>query len=253
MLQVHGGTWDFRHRNKIQLGKNMQCDFWKRKLVTSIPTNQTWRPCPPFRRRRVSDMYPIIVFCLSEPRQQVASLAHIASLGSNQPHWCLVHFMIHHHYERKHNQPGMTSPAEIHSLPCSAHPALGTEAGYSLHRRATLLPGSKPSKLLVLETCWALMCSELQSPSELVLKFLKARNAAVVSLLIGWSSMASPALWMRAYCIHKKWLTRIGLHFSWNPLAWWRIEATPIVWLWTRAVARMSQQGGPKITRGGHV
>jgi len=51
--------------------------------------------------------------------------------------------MIHHHYERKHYQPGTTLPVEIHSVPCSAPPVLGTEA--SLHRKATLLPGQKPS------------------------------------------------------------------------------------------------------------
>jgi len=88
----------------------------------------------------------------------------------------------------------MTLLAEIHSLPCSTLQALGTTAGYSLHRRATLLPGQKPSQLLVLEICWALINFELQSPSELVPKFFKARNATVVRLLIGWSSMASPVL-----------------------------------------------------------
>jgi len=32
-------------------------------------------------------------------------------------------------------------------------PALGTTVGYSLHRKATLLPGQKPSQLLASETC----------------------------------------------------------------------------------------------------
>ena len=58
-------------------------------------------------------------------------------------------------------------------------PALGTTVGYSLHRKATLLPGQKPSQLLASETCWALMSSESQSPCELVPIFSKARNAAV--------------------------------------------------------------------------
>jgi len=33
----------------------------------------------------------------------------------------LRNFVIHHHYKRKYNQPGMTSPAKIYSMP----PALG--------------------------------------------------------------------------------------------------------------------------------
>ena len=32
----------------------MQCVFWRRKLVTSIPTNQTCRPGPSFRSRPIS-------------------------------------------------------------------------------------------------------------------------------------------------------------------------------------------------------
>ena len=51
-------------------------------------------------------------------------------------------------------------------------------------RGATLLPGEKPSQLLTLETCSALISSVLQLPSELVPKFLKARNPTVVKLLI---------------------------------------------------------------------
>jgi len=38
-----------------------------------------------------------------------------------------THFMIHPHHERKDNQPGMTSPAEIHSIPCSTPLAFGTD------------------------------------------------------------------------------------------------------------------------------
>jgi len=63
------------------------------------------------------------------------------------------------------------------------------------------------------------MSSELQSPSELVPKILKAWNAAVVILLTGWGFMVSPALRMPAASpdisainsILKRLLTRIGL------------------------------------------
>jgi len=60
----------------------------------------------------------------------------------------------------------------------------------------------------------------LQLPSELVPKILKARNATVVSLLIGWGFMASPALRKKVGHFHrhlsinsilKGSLTRIGL------------------------------------------
>ena len=100
-------------------------------------------------------------------------------------------FMIHPHDKRKHNQLGMTSLAEIHSPPCSTTQALGTTAGYSLHRKATLLPGQKPSQLLASEICRALMSSQLQLPCELVSIFSNARNAAAGSLLTGWGFMAS--------------------------------------------------------------
>ena len=108
------------------------------------------------------------------------------------------HFMINPHDKRKHNRPGMTSLAKTHSLPCSTSQALGTTAGYSLHRKATPLPGQKPSQLLASETCWALMSSEPQLLCELVPIYLKARNVTAESLLAGWGFMASPALRMRA-------------------------------------------------------
>jgi len=63
-------------------------------------------------------------------------------------------------------------------------PLIVENVGYWLHRRVTLLPGQKPSQLLMLETCSALMSSVLQLSSELVPKLLKARNATVVKLLI---------------------------------------------------------------------
>ena len=53
----------------------------------------------------------------------------------------------------------MISLAEIHSLSCSTPQALGTTVGYSLHRKAILLPGQKPSQLLASEN--------LLSPNEL--------------------------------------------------------------------------------------
>jgi len=55
--------------------KNMQCDFWKRKLVTSIPTNLTWRPWPSFRYRPVFAMFSVIVLYMYGPCQQFASLS----------------------------------------------------------------------------------------------------------------------------------------------------------------------------------
>jgi len=39
MLQVQKGTGGVRHIHKNQHGKNMQCVFWRRKLVTRIPTD----------------------------------------------------------------------------------------------------------------------------------------------------------------------------------------------------------------------
>jgi len=62
MLQK--GTGGVRHSHKNQHGKNMQCVLWRRKLVTSIPTNQTCRPGPPFRSRPIPAMFPVIVSCL---------------------------------------------------------------------------------------------------------------------------------------------------------------------------------------------
>jgi len=55
----------------------MQCDFWKRKLVTSISANLTRRPWPLFCRRpfSASAMFPFIIFCLSGPCQQVTSFS----------------------------------------------------------------------------------------------------------------------------------------------------------------------------------
>jgi len=57
---ILGGIW---HSNENQHGKNMPCDFWKRKLVTSIPvpTNLTWRLWLPFRNRRTyTTMFHVI-------------------------------------------------------------------------------------------------------------------------------------------------------------------------------------------------
>jgi len=62
----------------------MQCDFWKTKLIIGIPTNLTWRPCPPFHHRPASAMFPISIFCLLGLCQQVASFSHTASWGNNQ-------------------------------------------------------------------------------------------------------------------------------------------------------------------------
>jgi len=94
---------------------------------------------------------------------------------------------------------------------------------YSLHRKATPLPGQKPSQLLALETCWALMSSESQLPCELVPIFSKARNAAVGSLLTGWGFTASPALKMQAasrtlsHKLHPQTITDP----HWSPLCPW--------------------------------
>jgi len=68
--------------------------------------------------------------------------------------------------------------------PCLTPLALGTDASFSLHRRTILLPSQKPSQLLVLETCWALMSFILQLPSKLVPKISKAWNATAVNLLM---------------------------------------------------------------------
>jgi len=64
MLQVQKGTGGVRHSHKNQHGKNMQCVFWRRKLVTSIPTNQTCRPGSSFCGRPIPAMFPVIVSCL---------------------------------------------------------------------------------------------------------------------------------------------------------------------------------------------
>jgi len=106
--------------------------------------------------------------------------------------------MIHHHKKKEHKQPGMTSPAGIHSTPCSSPITLRTTVVYLLHKRVTLPPGQKRSQLPVLETCSVPMSSVLQSPSELVPKFLKAQDASVAKLLMSWGSMASPVLKMQA-------------------------------------------------------
>ena len=106
--------------------------------------------------------------------------------------------MIHHHQKREHKQPGVTLPARIHSIPCWTPITLGTTVGYLLHKRVPLLPGQKLTQLPVLEACSVVMSSVLQSPSELVPKSLKARNATVAKLLMSWDSMDSPVLRMQA-------------------------------------------------------
>jgi len=98
--------------------------------------------------------------------------------------------MIHPHDETKDNQLGMTFLAEIHSLSCSKPQALGTTAQKS-HTVAWL-------QAFPIASVGNLMSSELQLPSELVPKFLKARNSAVASLLAGWGFMAFPASRMGA-------------------------------------------------------
>jgi len=67
--------------------------------------------------------------------------------------------MIHSHYERKYNQPGMTLPAAIYSMPCLTPQTIGRKASYSLHRRATLLPGYKPPQFAIVGNL--LRCDEL--------------------------------------------------------------------------------------------
>ena len=52
-----GGVW-YYHKN--QHGKNMPCVFCRRKLVTSISTNQTCSPGPSFRCRSIPAMFPVI-------------------------------------------------------------------------------------------------------------------------------------------------------------------------------------------------
>jgi len=64
MLQVQRGTGEVRHCHKKQHGKNMQRVFWKRKLVTSIPTNQACSPWLWFHCRPVSAMFLVIILCL---------------------------------------------------------------------------------------------------------------------------------------------------------------------------------------------
>jgi len=115
----------------------MQCDFWKRKLITSIPTNPTWRPELLFCRRPVFAMFPIIIFCLLQPHLQVASFSHIASWGfgevCNQRNWCRV----------RTDHLGTPSPWNRSQLLSD--------------KRATQPPSWKPSQTLLLasETCWA--------------------------------------------------------------------------------------------------
>jgi len=71
-------------------------------------------------------------------------------------------------------------------------------------------------------------------------KILKARNAAVVSLLTGWGFRASPALRMRAASpdiqpstpsSNGNWPALVS-PLSWSPLAWRGIEEGPMVWPW---------------------
>jgi len=50
-------------------------DSWSQASLPIRP----WRSWPPFCCRPVSAMFPIVVLCLPRPRQQVASLSHIAS------------------------------------------------------------------------------------------------------------------------------------------------------------------------------
>jgi len=64
---------------------------FRKESWSNIPTNPTWRPWPPFYRRPVSAMFSIAILHLSRPRQQVASLSHITSWGSNRHNWRLFH------------------------------------------------------------------------------------------------------------------------------------------------------------------
>jgi len=83
--QINNKTINMQNiRCKQQIGKASNIPIWKRKLITSIPTNPTWRPQALYRGRSVSAMFPIIALHLPGPCQQVASLSHIASWGSYQ-------------------------------------------------------------------------------------------------------------------------------------------------------------------------
>jgi len=108
--------------------------------------------------------------------------------------------MIHPHDKRKHNRLGIALLAEIHSPPYSTPQALGTTAGYSLHRKAT--DTAAWSEAFPIASIGNLLsCDELQITIALrtgVNRISKARNAAVGSLLTGWGFMAFPALRMRA-------------------------------------------------------
>jgi len=52
--KVTGSVW---HCHRDKHGKNMEHVMWKRKLVTSIPTNQACSPWPPFCCRPVTAMF----------------------------------------------------------------------------------------------------------------------------------------------------------------------------------------------------
>ena len=69
---------------RINTEKISNVTFGKDSLVISIPATPTWRPWPPFCRRPVSAMFPVVVLRLPEPHRLVASLSHIASRASNQ-------------------------------------------------------------------------------------------------------------------------------------------------------------------------
>ena len=141
----------------------------------------------------------------------------------------------------------MTLLAKMHSPRCLTPQALGTTAGYSLHRKATPLPGQKPSQLLASETCWALISSESQLPCELVPIFFKARNAAVGSLSTGWVFTASPALIKNASRFPRHSAINSSSNDHWpalasplflSPLVWWKIDGPMMIWPWEPLVQR---------------
>jgi len=109
-----------------------------------------------------------------------------------------LHFMIHPHYKNKHNQPGMTLLAEIHCLaqyPKTLEPLSATHCTEEPHDTAAWSEAFPIAGV-----------GNLLSPDEFQIaialrtdaKIFEPRNAAVVRLLIGWCSMASPALRPRA-------------------------------------------------------
>ena len=222
----------------------------EKTLVTSFTANPTWRLCPPFCHRLVSAMFPIVVLCLPERCQQHRllpsfTLPHGEVINTTDA-WSALYDSSP--WPKETQSAWVTSLAEIHSLSCSTPQALGTTDGYSLHRKTKLLPGQKPSQLLASETCWGLMSSELQLPSEPVPIFSKARNAAVVSLLTGWGFMACPTIRIRAASpdIQPSTLSSNG-HWpalvsplSWSLLAWRGIEEGLIVWPWTLGTGQRS-------------